>query len=214
MPTDAVKIIREPNKIKLLVDPIRREILRSLGIESLTGTQLAEKLGTAKSTISHHISILRKARLIRIKRSKVNLYGILEKYYEPTALVFIEDYDGIDTRLRKRFQMIHMERLRGLIIALEFIYDSSESVNKITNYSTTLFELTEEFMKQLVDIGLEYENVKIDVEAEILWNKIYGEALREAFKKSNWKELFADFNELKIEASREFIHIKDEKITA
>ena len=60
----AVKIVDNP---KILADPVRREILRLLNIKPQTSTQLAERLNLSKSTVGHHLMVLRRMKLIKIK---------------------------------------------------------------------------------------------------------------------------------------------------
>jgi len=80
---ETVRIIRDPETIKLLTDLVRREILRLIAVEPLTQTQLAEKMMLTEPSMSHHLQLLLKAGLIKIGHTTVGSHGILEKYYEP-----------------------------------------------------------------------------------------------------------------------------------
>ena len=124
----AVKIVDSP---KTLADPVRREILRLLNIKPQTSTQLAERLNLSKSTVGHHIAVLRRKKLIRIKWAKPGSHGILEKYYEPVALVLIEDYRKIPEEMKKYFLNIHMERLRGVFSTLQIVGDIASAFEVI-----------------------------------------------------------------------------------
>ncbi|MDH5691452.1 MAG: winged helix-turn-helix domain-containing protein, partial [Candidatus Bathyarchaeota archaeon] len=101
------KIIRDPETIKLLADLVRREILRLIAVEPLTQRQLAQKVMIAEPSMSYHLQLLRKAGLITIRSTEVGSHGILEKYYEPTAKLFIEDWENIPTDLRRHFIHTH-----------------------------------------------------------------------------------------------------------
>jgi len=138
----AVKIVDNP---KILADPVRREILRLLNIKPQTSTQLAERLNLSKSTVGHHIMVLRRKKLIKIKWAKPGSHGILEKYYEPVALVFIEDYKKIPEELKKYFLYIHMERLRGVLSALQLVGDMASAFQTIRNSWKQMVKIPSDF---------------------------------------------------------------------
>ena len=98
-----IRVIHETKIIKVLADPVRREILRQLGHEPQTQTQLARKLNLTKPSMKHHLRLLHKTRLIRIARTKAESHGILQKYYEPTSSLFIEDFETTPPHLQKYF---------------------------------------------------------------------------------------------------------------
>ena len=181
----AVKIVDEP---KILMDPVRREILRLLAIRPLTATQLAEKLGLTKSTVSHHIQVLKRAGLIRIKQTRLESHGILEKYYEPTALLFIEDYHKIPKGMRNYFLTVHMERLRGVLIAL-YLMGRKVRVPRLTRKPDLLRELAGEVLECMTELGSKYENELTDMDGESLLVKIYGEALKSIMSRGAWRGL-------------------------
>ena len=199
----AVQIVDKP---KILVDPIRREILRLLALESQTSTQLAERLNLSKSTVGHHIGVLRRAKLVRIKLAKPGSHGILEKYYEPAALVLIEDYKQIPEELKKYFLNIHMERLRGMfstlqligamVNAFDVIRESWEHTVKIPSDFDLLNELANETLKYMTQVGKKYENTMTDLDAETLLTKIYSEALRLIITSGVWAKVFAKITEI------------------
>ena len=59
---------------KALSHPIRREILTLLKENSLTAGEIASHFDLAGATISHHLSILKKAGLVTEKREKNFIY--------------------------------------------------------------------------------------------------------------------------------------------
>lgn len=59
---------------KALSHPIRREILTLLKENSLTAGEIASHFDLAGATISHHLSILKKAGLVAEKREKNFIY--------------------------------------------------------------------------------------------------------------------------------------------
>jgi len=115
----AVRIIREAETIKLLADLVRREILRLAVVEPLTQTQLAQKTMLTEPSMSHQLQTFRKAGPVGAKQTKIGPHGTLEKHYEPTARLFIEDWDKIPPDLRRYFVHSHMERLQGMLSVLQ-----------------------------------------------------------------------------------------------
>lgn len=69
---------------KALSDPVRREILEMLKKGNMPAGDIAQKFDMTGATISYHLSILKKADLIRESRQKNFIY------YELNASVFEE----------------------------------------------------------------------------------------------------------------------------
>ncbi len=53
---------------RALADPTRREILRMLGQQDLTAGEIADRFDMTRPSISHHLNILKSARLIDDER--------------------------------------------------------------------------------------------------------------------------------------------------
>jgi len=183
-----VRVIHQPKIIKVLADPVRREILRQLRHEPQTQTQLAGKLNLTKPSMKHHLQLLRKARLIRIARTKVESHGILQKYYAPTSSLFIEDFDKTPPHLQKYFLQFHIERLRGMLSVFQLIGRKRGEPIKIT--SDELKELAHEIARQMAQVGKRYEGTGAAMNRETLLITIYSEALKEVMTKSKWKDFF------------------------
>ncbi|WP_270169347.1 DUF2087 domain-containing protein [Paenibacillus sp. SYP-B4298] len=66
---------------KALADPTRIKILILLADGELNGQVLAERLGVAPATITHHATKLRKASLINERRDKNTIYFSLNHYF-------------------------------------------------------------------------------------------------------------------------------------
>jgi predicted transcriptional regulator len=185
----AVKVVRDPEIIKLLADLVRREILRLIAVEPLTQKQLAEKVGITEPSMSHHLRLLLKAGLIRIKEAKVGSHGILEKYYEPTAKLFIEDWEKIPPDLRRYFVHSHMERLRGMISVFQLIAEEQGQSIEVT--SKEIKELAQEIAERIPTVAEKYENVETDMDRETLLIKIYSETLKIQMNEEEWKNFFS-----------------------
>jgi DNA-binding transcriptional ArsR family regulator len=194
----AVKIIRNPENIKLLADLVRREILRLIAVESLTQTQIAEKMMLTEPSMSHHLQLLRKAGLIRIRRAKIGSHGILEKYYEPAAKLFLEDWEKIPPDLRRYFIHSHMERLRGMLSVFQLM--AEKQGQNIEVNSEEIKELAQSMASRVAVVGEKYEKMRVDVDRETLLIRIYSETLKTEMTESRWKSFFSRMGDL--------VHIK------
>jgi len=187
---NVVRVIYEPKIIKVLADPVRREILRQLRHEPQTQTQLAYKLSLTKPSMKHHLQLLRKTRLIRVARTKAESHGILQKYYEPTSNLFIEDFEKTPPYLQKYFLQFHIERLRGMLSVLQLIGKQRGKPFQVS--SDELKELAEDIARQMARVGKRYENTGAAMNRETLLITIYSEALKEIVTEDKWKDFFAN----------------------
>ena len=185
-----IRVIHETKIIKVLADPVRREILRQLRHEPQTQTQLARKLNLTKPSMKHHLQLLHKTRLIRIARTKVESHGIRQKYYEPTSSLFIEDFETTPPHLQKYFLQFHLERLRGMLSVFQLIGKTRGEPIKVT--SDELKELAQEIARQMSKVGKRYETTEATINRETLLITIYSEALKEIMTEDKWKDFFAN----------------------
>jgi DNA-binding transcriptional ArsR family regulator len=190
MTRTAVQIIKDPEKIKLLADPVRREIIRQTATQPQTQNQLADNLKLRPSSVSHHLRVLRKAGLVKIERSEVGAHGILEKYYEPTSNLFIEDYNKAPAGLQKYFLHTNIERLRGMLSMLQILAEKRHENVEITREE--LKDMAQEIAYRLPIIAEKYENIQTDATRETLNIRIYSEALKTVMKDGKWKKIFAN----------------------
>ncbi len=189
MTRKAVQVIDDVRTIKLLADPLRREIIREITNQPQTQSQLARKLEFTPSSTMHHLRRLREAGLIKIGRSEVGTYGILEKYYEPTANLFIENYKKTSAKLQKYFLHTHVERLRGMLATLQLLAEKEGKSVEIN--PEELYAMALEIANVLPEIARRFEQTEIDKNREVLIIKIYAEALN-SISNSKWKNLCAD----------------------
>jgi len=76
---------------KLLADETRRKILRILGHEEMSATDLAKKLGKNHSSIVHHLNTLIEAKLIQITRQE-QVRNMIQPYYKAVSRDFYVSY--------------------------------------------------------------------------------------------------------------------------
>lgn len=81
---------------KALSDPIRREILMILRKNSLSAGEICNNFNLTNATISYHLSILKKAKLIsEIKHKNFIYYEINTSVFEE-VLLWISQFGGKD----------------------------------------------------------------------------------------------------------------------
>jgi DNA-binding Lrp family transcriptional regulator len=188
MTRKVVKVIHNAQTIKILADPVRREILRLLRNEPQTQTQLSKQLNISKPSTKHHIQLLQQSRLIKIAYKKVESHGITQKYFEPTSCLFIEDFEKMPLNLQKYFIQLHIERLRGMLSVFQLI--GTKRGAPITVTPNELKELAHDIAKQLTQVGKKYEKTGTPLNRETLLVTIYSEALNQVMSETKWKPFF------------------------
>jgi DNA-binding transcriptional ArsR family regulator len=66
---------------RVLGDPTRVRILDSLGSGELCVNELAEKVGTSESAVSHQLRLLRTMRLVRVRREGRQAYYAVDDHH-------------------------------------------------------------------------------------------------------------------------------------
>ncbi|MFS9328391.1 autorepressor SdpR family transcription factor [Streptococcus anginosus] len=82
------------NTFKALSDPVRRDILLTLRNNSLTVGEIVEKYNLSNSTISYHLSILKKANLVKEKKYKNYIYYEVNVSVFEDMMVWITQFVG------------------------------------------------------------------------------------------------------------------------
>src|SRR5580698_6020611 len=118
MTRSATRVVSEPKVAKLLVDPVKRQILRHLAEEELTQKMLASRLEMADPSVYYHLKELKAAGLVTVARTEPERHGIIQKFYTADALYFIADYSKVPLELRAYFLAVSLERLRGIFAIL------------------------------------------------------------------------------------------------
>lgn len=119
-----VKVITDPEVIKLMLEDTRRKILQLLRNKEMTISQLSEILGKTPQTIYHHIEKLKEAGLVEVRRTEMK-GNLVEKYYGRTADAFyINLYLG-DEELRY-FARSRLKTKLDVFKALGYTFDEEE----------------------------------------------------------------------------------------
>jgi DNA-binding transcriptional ArsR family regulator len=122
-----VKVITDPEVIKLMLEDTRRKILALLRNKEMTISQLSEILGKTPQTVYHHIEKLKEAGLVEVKRTEMK-GNLVEKYYGRTADAFyINLYLG-DEELRY-FARSKLKTKLDIFRALGYEFDEAELLN-------------------------------------------------------------------------------------
>lgn len=123
-----VEVITDPEKAKILIDPMRREMMRLLASNPMTENELAKALGLSDPSIGYHLKILRSKGLIRRARKEVEEHGIVQKFYETTALACFIDSRIMPLEIERYFMPVTLERARGIVSALNLISNNYEKI--------------------------------------------------------------------------------------
>lgn len=116
---DDILVVSEPEQLRALAGEVRLQIVTLLRERAASTTELAEQVGLAKGTVSHHLKVLESAGLIRVVRTRrvraltENIYGRVARLY----LLKSSEEAGSHVRVRlsagdaRRFRQ-RVERLR------------------------------------------------------------------------------------------------------
>ena len=79
--------LTEPFQVRAIGHPVRTTILGLLHERGATVGELALALGRPKSTVAHHVKVLKEAGLVRVVRTR-RVRAIEERFYGRTARMF------------------------------------------------------------------------------------------------------------------------------
>ena len=93
-------IIEISETLKAISDPVRRNILEMLKKEKMTAGDIANKFNLTNSTVSYHLSYLKKADLIKEEKYKKYIYYKLNTSVFEEILVWIYQFGKDDKKGR------------------------------------------------------------------------------------------------------------------
>lgn len=145
--TKKVRVITDPNVIKLMLEDTRRQILQLLRNKEMTISQLSEILGKTPQTIYHHIEKLKEAGLVEVKRTEMK-GNLVEKYYGRTADAFyINMYLG-DEELRY-FARSKLKTKLDIFKALGYSFNDEELLDIMDKLLAKEHEYKMEISKEI-----------------------------------------------------------------
>jgi len=168
-----IEIIETLEKAEVLVDPMRREIVRLLAERAMTESELADVLGLSDPSVGYHLVLLRKAGLIRLERKEVEEHGIVTKLYRSTALVTLINDSKLPLRVRRYFMPVNTERVRGAIAALRLAGKNRAVVD--SNYVDSLAKWLND---KVIEVARTYR-ASGEPRRESVLNDLYLAALRQ-----------------------------------
>jgi len=114
---DDILVVSETEQLRALSDDVRLRIVALLRERARSTTELADEVGLAKGTVSHHLKVLEGAGLIRVVRTR-KVRALTESFYGRVARVYLlKSADEAHARVRlspadaRRFRQ-RVERLR------------------------------------------------------------------------------------------------------
>ena len=87
-----VNIVGMSETLKAISDPVRRNILEMLKKEKMTAGDIANKFNLTNSTVSYHLSYLKKADLVKEEKYKKYIYYKLNTSVFEEILVWIYQF--------------------------------------------------------------------------------------------------------------------------
>jgi DNA-binding transcriptional ArsR family regulator len=85
----AVELLHEPERVRLALSPLRRQLLERLR-EPASATHLAAALGTSRQRLNYHLRALEQAGLIELVELRQRR-GCIERILRATATAFVVD---------------------------------------------------------------------------------------------------------------------------
>jgi DNA-binding transcriptional ArsR family regulator len=82
-----IMIVEDPAAIKLLFTPKYAEIIRMVGTEELSVSDVARKLDANSGSVYYHMKELEKHGLVKLTREEI-AGGVVKKYYHTSAMNF------------------------------------------------------------------------------------------------------------------------------
>ncbi len=174
----AIRIVDRETEAKVLVDPMRREILRLLSKQALTERNLSKMLDLSAPSVGFHLKSLKNAGLASVIRREAGSHGIIQKFYLASAQAFVVDKEHLPLQLKRYFMPTDLERVRGAVACMSLLrentpYPSSDSMEKLAH----------QLCGSIVRVAEKYKNSVVEDDPEPIINRLYKEALREVVGK-------------------------------
>ncbi len=163
-----VKIVKDPEDIKICIEKTRRKILSLLRVKNMTISQLSEALDKDQSTLYRHMKKLKNAGFVEIVDEKKE-YHIPEKIYGRTAkeLYFVPeepdiDEGDLDIGVQKENVIRALKVLDNLghendqsdeLVekCYEWLYNFDEKINRFLEENDDMEEVVDPYAMKVVD---------------------------------------------------------------
>lgn len=172
-----VGIITDTKVARVLVDPMRREVVRLLAEGEKTENELAESLGLSDSSVGHHLKVLKDAGLVRVSRREVEAHGILQKFYRSNAIIYLVDSHNMPMEIDRYFMPISLERIRGIVASAAVILGESVHLSEEDAETTG-----KAFAAAMIRVSRKFSKRWNGTREELL-SKLYTAALRQLLQR-------------------------------
>ncbi len=174
-----VKILEDTKKIKGLLDPIRREIVRLLAEHAMSAKDLTKILGLSFPTVGHHLKILLNLKLIKLVKEEIGVRGTIKRIYRANAMAYVFNEQNVPLEIKRYLMPINLERARAILTTLSFL---RSDVNTISTRELVTF--SDIFHSALLKIAPNYYKTQYDDREELLSN-FYQDALKHLQQNQN-----------------------------
>ncbi|MFP3872169.1 MAG: winged helix-turn-helix domain-containing protein [Candidatus Natronoplasma sp.] len=144
-----VKVVRDPEHVKLAIEDTRSDILSLLRVNDMTLAQMAESLGKDHSTIYRHVKKLEEAGYLEEVGEKKD-YHIPKKVYSRTAKVFLLNPSSLDSGdtadLTMDWERRNAEKILDLLDIMGYSVDCEDREELIDELSELFIDLKEKVM--------------------------------------------------------------------
>ncbi len=141
-----VKVVRDPEHVKLAIEDTRSDILSLLRVNDMTISQIADNLGKDHSTIYRHIKKLEDAGYLK-EKSVMKDHNMPKKVYSRTADAFLLSPSSIDegepSEIMMDWERENAEKILELLETMGYSIDREEEDELIGMLSELFVELKE-----------------------------------------------------------------------
>lgn len=151
-----IMIVEDPAAIKLLFTPKYAEILKLVGAEELSVSDIARKLDVNPGSVHYHMKELEKHGLVKLVREEI-AGGVVKKYYRAAARHFTINASNPKSAPALAEAGINQEFLERLVKAMSFFgYDvPQEKMEKAKEDLLTTDARAKAILAEIQQAGLE-----------------------------------------------------------
>lgn len=152
---DPVRVIRDPDKIRICIEKTRNKILSLLSVENMTISQLSEALSKDQSTVYRHVKKLEKHDFVTVCGEKKE-HHIPEKIYGRTAGIFlmIPRSKDVEDDYEDRWRRKSMQRSLNILDLIGYSNEGSkELVDNVNDFLLKFGSKTADYLEENEDVG-------------------------------------------------------------
>ena len=111
---DDILVVSETEQLRALADDVRLRIVALLRERGYSTTELAEQIGLAKGTVSHHLKVLEAAGLVKVVRTR-RVRALTESIYGRVARLYVMKSSDDEPEARVRLSRADAESFQRRI---------------------------------------------------------------------------------------------------